>query len=181
MSVSSSSNFLRERHRTRHCYLSGIHIIYRTEAWYLQDSSWDHHSQLLFGRTILKYTLAFILRKKAYTLLHLYFTRHLYSVLSSSLNSAVIYIYSKIYIFIQMYLTVHFLLYDPVSDLQSEITQKLLQGNRLKSNIRSIFFKASKNHLGTQKKTQTNKTKKSYICAPSVHLRKIKLTKFIPL
>lgn len=105
MSVSSSSNFLRERHRTRHCYLSGIHIIYRTQAWYLQDSSWDHHSQLLFGRTILKRTLAFILRKKAYTLLHLYFTRHLYSVLPSALNSAVMCIYLKIYILIQIYLT----------------------------------------------------------------------------
>lgn len=29
MSVSSSSNFLRERHRTRHCYKSGMHIIYK--------------------------------------------------------------------------------------------------------------------------------------------------------
>lgn len=57
MSVSSSSNFLRERHRTTHCYLSGIHIIYRTQVWYPQDSSWDHHSQSLFGRTILKVPL----------------------------------------------------------------------------------------------------------------------------
>lgn len=61
--------------------------------------------------------LSFHPRKKAYTFLHLYIARHLYSVLPSALNSAVIYIYLKIYTLIQIYLTVHFLLYDSVTDL----------------------------------------------------------------
>lgn len=66
MSVSSSSNFLRERHRTTHCYLSGIHIIYRTQAWYLQDSSWDHQSQSLAG-PFLKYLCFHAERKGLHT------------------------------------------------------------------------------------------------------------------
>lgn len=99
---------------------------------------------------------SFHLRKKAYTLLHLYFARHLYSVLLSALNSAVIYIYLKIYTLIQIYLTVHFLLHDSVTDLQSEITQKLLQGNRPISNIRWILFKASKKTSEHRKKKITH-------------------------
>lgn len=101
--------------------------------------------------------LSFHLRKKAYTLLHLYFARHLYSVLPSALNSAVIYIYLKIYTLIQIYLTVHFLLYDSVTDLQSEITQKLLQGNRPMSNtIGWILFKAAKKTSEHRKKKITH-------------------------
>lgn len=122
MSVSSSSNFLRERHRTRHCYKSGMHIIYRNTSLVPLRQFLDHHGQLLFGRTIPECTSAFTLKTKAYMLTRLYFTWHLYSVLPCFLNSAVI--YHKIYILIQISLTVQVFLLAIVGKEQN-YSQKL--------------------------------------------------------